>query len=113
VHGKIELMHQRYTITESVQVLSITLNRSIAFRGEVTAQISTRDGTAKAGEDFTPLNGAYVGWRDGQGGPKNISLTILQDDIPEQDENFTVHVHTNVVVIMNQQLNLLDDWIMI
>lgn len=54
-----------------------------------TVKVSTQDGTAKAAEDYKPLNAELVTFDPGQT-EKNISVTILSDNNDESDETFFV-----------------------
>ncbi len=64
----------------------VTLSR--AASGEVTVQYLTRDGTAKAGEDYTHTRGTLtfaVGETE-----KTVSVPILDDALDEGEETFTL-----------------------
>lgn len=54
----------------------------------VSVHYATRDGTAKAGEDYTPVSGSLIfppGMR-----ARTVAVPILPDTIAEENESFTV-----------------------
>ena len=72
--------------TDAAIGFAVTLNR--AASGEVTVNYATRDGTAKAGEDYTATRGTLtfaVGELE-----KTVSVPILDDALDEGAETFTL-----------------------
>ena len=57
---------------------------------EVTVAYATADGTAKAGEDYTPASGTLV-FRPGQTA-KTVAVATIQDKSEEEDETFTLEL---------------------
>ena len=66
--------------------LNVTLTHPSVFATEVTYR--TSDGTATAGEDYTPASGTIT-IPAGQLSA-SLAVTILDDDVHEGDETFTV-----------------------
>lgn len=76
---------------ESDKSIFITLRLSALSSETVTASISTKDNTAQAGEDYEALTDQIVQFEPGDV-QESISLTILGDDISEDDESFFIVV---------------------
>ena len=71
--------------------LTLQLNRSPA--STVTIPVSTANGTATAGSDYTALSGATVTFASGATGAglmQTVSVAILNDSRQEDEETFTV-----------------------
>lgn len=81
-----------YTVMENVGTFSVTVTR---IGGDLNAVVSvdyeTVDGTANAVEDYVPASGTLV-FRSGES-HKQIPITIIDDDIFEEDEHFTIELH--------------------
>ncbi|KAF7259122.1 hypothetical protein EG68_03575 [Paragonimus skrjabini miyazakii] len=78
-----------YTVMENVGTFPVTVTR---IGGDLDAVVSvnysTVDGTAVAGEDYVPAYGTLV-FKAGET-HKQFSVTIIDDDIFEEDEHFTI-----------------------
>jgi len=72
--------------TATIQV-TITLSKPATSAINIT--YSTLDGTARAGEDYTSLTNQQLTIQSGESS-KNISITIVADDIREGDDDLTV-----------------------
>ncbi|CAH8830789.1 unnamed protein product [Trichobilharzia szidati] len=80
-----------YTVMENVGTFPVTVTR---VGGDMHAVVSveyfTLDGTAVAGEDYEPAKGILL-FEAGET-HKQIMISIIDDDIFEEDEHFTVHL---------------------
>ncbi|KAH8853427.1 Sodium/calcium exchanger 3 [Schistosoma japonicum] len=80
-----------YTVMENVGTFPVTVTR---VGGDMHAVVSveyfTLDGTAVAEEDYEPVKGVLL-FSAGET-HKQIMITIIDDDIFEEDEHFTVHL---------------------
>ncbi|VDM18514.1 unnamed protein product [Hydatigera taeniaeformis] len=95
-----------YTVMENVGSFQVTISRKGGdLRDEVAIDYATEDGTAVANEDYEPTNGTLVFRPNEQ--HKQISITIIDDDIFEEDEHFNVRI-SNLRVIQNYGLT--SDW---
>ncbi|KAL5108452.1 Sodium/calcium exchanger 3 [Taenia crassiceps] len=95
-----------YTVMENVGSFQITVSRKGGdLRDEVAIDYATEDGTAVANEDYEPTNGTLVFRPNEQ--HKQISITVIDDDIFEEDEHFNVRL-SNLRVIQNYGLT--SDW---
>ncbi|VDP94351.1 unnamed protein product [Echinostoma caproni] len=86
-----------YTVMENVGTFPITVSR---IGGDINAVVSvdyhTVDGTAVAVEDYVPASGTLI-FRSGET-HKQVPITIIDDDIFEEDEHFTIEL-TNLKVM--------------
>jgi len=57
--------------------------------GEVTVQYKSKDQSALAGKDYERVQGELV-FKDGDCAPKEVTVTIIDDDEFEKDEEFTL-----------------------
>ncbi len=69
----------------------VVLERTGSAAGEVTVRFTTRDGSARAGEDYSAVDGT-VSWPDGELGDRRIEIPVIQDDIYEPVETFMIDV---------------------
>ncbi|MBT8198519.1 MAG: hypothetical protein KJO84_08495, partial [Acidimicrobiia bacterium] len=76
-------------VAESATTLNITATRSVGAFGAVSVSYSTSDGTAQAGPDYTAASGT-LSWNTNDMEPQAFSITILDDAIEEDDEDFAV-----------------------
>nr|CAX73975.1 solute carrier family 8 (sodium-calcium exchanger), member 2 [Schistosoma japonicum] len=80
-----------YTVMENVGTFPVTVTR---VGGDMHAVVSveyfTLDGTAVAEEDYEPVKGVML-FSAGET-HKQIMITIIDDDIFEEDEHFAVHL---------------------
>jgi hypothetical protein len=83
------LASSSWRVDEAAGTLSIGVTRSGDLTGAVGVGYATADGSATAGEDYTPATGTLA-WADGDGETKIITIPILNDAILEMDEDFTV-----------------------
>lgn len=78
---------------ESVKVAYLQIILSEAASQPVTVVVSTRDGSATAGEDYQALNDEMVSFNAGEI-IKEVKVTILGDSIQETDEEFFLEVNS-------------------
>jgi hypothetical protein len=82
--GTIAFSAATYSGSETGGGATITLTRT-GGGGEVSVQVTTSDGTATAGQDYTAVN-QTVTWADGDTSPKTITVPIAQDTLTEGNE---------------------------
>ena len=73
---------------EADDAIAFTVSLSRAASGEVTVDYATRDGTAKAGEDYTRTRGT-LSFAAGEL-EKTVNVPLLDDAIDEGEETFTL-----------------------
>jgi len=81
-----------YTVMENCGTVSLTVTRTGGDL-DTTVYVGYRseDGTANAGSDYDPVEGSIV-FYPGET-QKHISVNIIDDDVFEEDEHFSVALH--------------------
>ena len=79
-----------YTVADSGAGVNIGINLSIVTPRDVTVQVVTYDGTARAGEDFT--GGPYSVTVPAGGWSADLRIPIISDSVAEGHEHFTVSI---------------------
>uniref|UniRef100_H2YPT7 Calx-beta domain-containing protein n=1 Tax=Ciona savignyi TaxID=51511 RepID=H2YPT7_CIOSA len=99
----ISLASSTYRISETEKIL-VTLKRR-GYLGETSfVGISTRDGTAKIGEDFRKTSASQVQFNPGQN-TANWKMKILQDEKYEESEHFYIELSEPVMAILENPSN--------
>ncbi|KAJ8045648.1 Sodium/calcium exchanger 3 [Holothuria leucospilota] len=84
----------QYTVMENVGQFNISVAREGGdMNSTIYVDYNTEDGTANAGSDYHAAHGTLI-FRPGET-QKEISLTIIDDDIFEEDEHFFIRL-TNI-----------------
>ena len=90
---------------KTVATVTVTTSGDKKPHGRVSIAVTTTEGTASAGSDFTALNaslsfsegdfsGVEVGGNDRFRASKSVDVVILQDSLDDEDETFTVAMGT-------------------
>jgi hypothetical protein len=77
-----------YSISEAAASRTIIVTRSGASDGIATVDFATSDGTATAGQDYTPISGTLT-FGDGEI-IKSFDVAILSDTLDEDDETINL-----------------------
>ena len=88
VRGPVALSVADAKANEADDAIAFTVTLSRAASGEVTVDYATRDGTAKAGEDYTRTRGTLT-FAAGELA-KTVSVPLLDDAVDEGAETFTL-----------------------
>ncbi|BAP54802.1 Na-Ca exchanger/integrin-beta4 [Thioploca ingrica] len=80
-----------YLALEKSGQAQVTVSRSNSSVGQATLHYTTVDGTAKAGEDYSPTEGILT-WADGESGDKTISIPLIADQITEDNETIQLRL---------------------
>ncbi|HUP23199.1 MAG TPA: Calx-beta domain-containing protein [Thermoanaerobaculia bacterium] len=83
--GQVRFTSDRFTVSESGGVATVSVERVGGTAGAVEVTISTGGGTASPGVDYQPVSQA-VSWADGAGGTRSIEIPILDDQVAEGTE---------------------------
>jgi Calx-beta domain/Bacterial Ig domain/PKD domain len=94
--GVIQFAQASYSVAESAGTVTLVATRTGSSSGSASGYYRTANGTATAGQDYTPTTN-FVTWLDGDTANKNVILTILNDAVVESAETFTVMFFTNTV----------------
>ncbi|EDV20330.1 uncharacterized protein TRIADDRAFT_32198 [Trichoplax adhaerens] len=79
---------EKYTVLENCGTVGVTVERTGNLNNVLTVDYKTQDGTANSGEDYVTTNGT-LRFKAGES-RKDIKITIIDDDIYEEDEYFYV-----------------------
>ncbi len=86
--GKIGFSQGYASGLEGTSVI-VTVSRKGGSTGAATATVTSLDGQAKAGSDFTAVN-TTLSWSSGDSADKSITIPLSNDSIVEGDENFSL-----------------------
>lgn len=93
VPGTIQLAMTAVSVAENVGTVTITATRTGGTDGAVSVTITSANGSAIAPGDYGAIpGGTMLSWADGDGAPKSINVTIVDDPDPEPDETFSVSI---------------------
>jgi hypothetical protein len=70
-------------------VARVVVERSHGEQGTVSVRYATADGSARQGEDYTPVSGVLT-WGPGDGHSKVIEVPVLDDSVAEGNETVRV-----------------------
>jgi hypothetical protein len=91
--GTIQLTMTAVSVAENVGTVTITATRTGGTDGAVSVTITSADGSAIAPGDYGAIpGGTMLSWADGDGAPKSINVSIVDDPDPEPDETFSVSI---------------------
>ena len=87
--GKIEFASSSYTFTESQKEVKVKVLRKGGSHGALRVQAEVVPGSAKKWDDYGPAPNR-LDWADGDGKPKEFSIFLRDDDVPESQEELTL-----------------------
>jgi Calx-beta domain-containing protein len=87
--GSLQFSSDSYSVGESSPAPPVRVTRTGGSDGPVTATVTTSDGSAVAGIDYTPVN-ATVFFADGDDAPRAVEIPVLPDLISQGDRSLTV-----------------------
>jgi hypothetical protein len=89
--GTLSFDPSEYSIGEGDGEAIVTITRTGGSAGEVSARVITVDGSATAGEDYTPVD-TIVLFEDGDVEPKTVRVPIIDDALVEDQESVRVRM---------------------
>jgi len=89
--GQIQFSQENYEVSENASGPTVTVQRLGGSDGEVTVNYETSNGSATAGNDFEATSGTIT-WKDKESGVKELTLNIIDDNVVESDETFTLEL---------------------
>lgn len=111
--GVISIVGGPYSAAESGGVVAIRVTRNGGSSGKVSVKLQTFDGSAKVSDDAYRAVSTTVMWEDGVVGEQQVLVPILDDDLPEGDQSFSVAISdpTGNVALETFQatINIVDD----
>ncbi len=87
--GELRFGQASYNVAEDSGTVTVEVRRHQGSTGDVTVELSTVDGSALAGSDYTAV-AATLSWADGDDAPQTVDIEILDDDESERLESFKV-----------------------
>ena len=86
--GEFILVPEFNSVNEADGATSVLVQRTNGSSGAASVDLATMDGSAVAGQDYVPLS-TTLNFADGET-TKSISVTLINDVLPESSEIFTV-----------------------
>ena len=86
--GSLSFSASAYSVAENSSTISITVNRTGSTAAVASVTVVSSHGTTEAG-DFTPVSQS-LSWGIGDAAAKNFTVTILDDNVVEGTETFTL-----------------------
>jgi hypothetical protein len=80
-----------YLALEKSGQAQVAVSRSNSRVGQAIIHYTTVEGTAKAGEDYSPTEGILT-WADGESGDKTINIPLIADQITEDNETIQLRL---------------------
>jgi len=90
LRGSIRLSKISETVSEDAGIVTVFAERVDGTDGILRAQVSTENGTALAGQDYTALAPKTLTWAANNKDPIKIEIAIQTDELTEQTEKFNV-----------------------
>jgi len=110
--GTIQFNIAATRINENSGVVELLVSRNGGNDGPISINYETKDGSAKAGQDYIANAGMLI-WADQETLMKPIRIMVNNDDVSEGDEAFSVLLHTanppSVIGMPNQVTIVLAD----
>lgn len=83
--GALSFVGGSFQVSESAASAQVSVQRTGGSNSAVSVQVSTADGSATAGQDYTAVD-STLNWADGDAAPKSFAVPILGDALPEPNE---------------------------
>ena len=111
-NGTLTFTSAASTAPENQNPHNITLTREGSSSGDISITYTVNSDSAIVGEDVEALSGT-LNWPDGDMSEKTISIHIINDDIDENNESFTVDLssesESNIGAISQHTVTISDD----
>ena len=88
-HGAASFIQSEVLLAENQQPVSIEVSRDGNTSGELSVNYKLQSGSATVGQDVEDISGTLI-WQDGDTANKTVSITLINDDINEAEESFTL-----------------------
>ncbi|NQZ83356.1 MAG: sodium:calcium exchanger, partial [Colwellia sp.] len=88
-NGAGSFVAENMVIAENQQPLVIDVNRIGSTLGEISYSYQLVSNEAELGSDFEE-NSGVITWQDGENATKQITIILINDDLEEQDETFSL-----------------------
>jgi ribosomal protein L35AE/L33A len=88
--GTLQFSKADYSVDEDGGSVKIIVTRKDGSSGAVSVEFNTADDSAKAGKDYVDTSGITLNWGDDDDSDKTLNISILDDNILESDETFSL-----------------------
>lgn len=88
--GVISFTQAAAIVSEAGGTVQLTVQRTGGSDGPVSVAVDTANGSASAGQDYTPITNGTIEFIGGDAAPKTINIPIINDNAFEGDETFMV-----------------------
>ena len=88
-NGAGSFVAENMVMAENQQPLVIDVNRIGSTLGEISYSYQLVSNEAELGSDFEE-NSGVITWQDGENATKQITIILINDDLEEQDETFSL-----------------------
>jgi hypothetical protein len=108
--GKIRIIPPTERVLETAASITLELERFGGSFGTISAELTTIDGTAINGQDYTGIVSPIpITWSDGDTATKTLTLPIHKDSRLEAKETFTVNLAGSYVGFPSQAIVTIKD----
>ena len=87
--GTLQFTKATLSVPEPTDRAAVYIERTGGTQGEVGVRVTTHDGTATAGSDYEAVS-TEVRFGDGDDGLRRVDIPLVNDEVAESDESFTV-----------------------
>ncbi len=88
-HGSASFIQSEIEFAENQTEISIAVSRDGKTSGELAVSYKLQSGSATIGQDVEDISGTLT-WLDGESDNKSIAITLVDDELDESLENFTL-----------------------
>lgn len=111
-HGSASFIQRELLLAENQQNIFIEVSRDGKSSGELSVNYSLQSGTALVGQDVEASSGTLT-WQDGDAANKQVAITLINDDVEEPAENFSLVLEaltsTNLGANTSMAITISDD----
>ena len=93
-HGAASFIQSEILLAENQQEISIEVSRDGKTSEELSVNYTLKSGSAIVGQDVEDTSGTLT-WQDGDVANKQISITLIDDDLEEPEESFILMLEAN------------------
>lgn len=88
-NGVASFTQSEVLVAENTQEMVVEVSRDGNSAGELMVNYQLQSGSAKVGEDVEDSQGTLT-WQDGETANKTITINLIDDDVEEQQESFSL-----------------------
>lgn len=92
--GSLTFTNNTITVAENQTSFSVEVARVGSTSGETSVNYELQSGSAELGQDIESASGTLT-WQDGDSANKSVTLTLINDDLAEENEQVTLTLTSN------------------